>query len=1135
MQKIYTTILMIGFFAIGKIGFSQISLSQTTLNNYVANICGTGVSFSNVTLSGDARAIANFTGGISGGLGSTMNEGVVLTTGLVNTAGALTGTVTKDNDNSGVNGISQLNTIAGDPTFDGIILEFDFVPTTNQVNVNFQFGSEEYNWYVSGANGTFNDVFAFLISGPGITGSQNIALVPSTSTPVTINSINNGFASGGSVFFPTNACSTGPCLNCSYYNDNCSNTFNNAMNGFTTVLTASSAVIPCNTYHIRLMLADGYDAFLDSWVFIQKEGLYAVGTPPLALSAVYPFGNALYEECPPNNSTSFTIPAAQATDYSFNVTWSGTATSGVDYDPLPTTITIPAGQTSVTIPINVLGDGVTEGTETIICTYPISVCGMGTTTINVEDAGLFSVNAGPDTDICGGAVSANLSAVQANGTGNVTYSWDNGAGSTASVSVLPAATTTYTVTATDQCGRTTTDQVAVIVGTPPVIDAGTNTSICPGGNTTLSATGGISYSWDNGLGAGNGVSVSPAATTVYTVTGTAANGCSATDVVTVTVTAGPTVNAGSDQTICQGANISVSGSGAQTYSWNNGVSNGVSFSPASTQTYTVTGTDANGCQGTDQVTITVNPLPAVDAGAPQAVCSGGSVILNGSGAQAYTWNNGVTNGVSFLPASTQTYTVTGTDANGCQNTDQVTVSVNTPSAVDAGSAQSVCQGGAIILTGSGAQTYTWNNGVTNGVSFVPASTQTYTVTGTDANGCQSTDQVVVTVNPLPGVDAGNSQSVCQGTSVTLSGSGGQTYTWNNGVTNGVPFVPASTQTYTVTGMDANGCQNTDQVVVTVNPGPTVNAGADQSVCTGASVTLTASGAQTYIWNNGVTNGVAFTPGSTQTYMVTGTDANGCQGTDQVMVTVNPNPAVNAGSDQTICLGSSITLNGSGASTYSWSNGEQNHAVITPALGVHTLTVTGTSAFGCQGTDVVDITVVPVPIAGLGASTPVSGQPDLEVIFTNSSVNANAYDFDFGNGLTFHTNDLSATPGHTYSIPGTYTVVLTAGNGICTDTAQLTVVVLPFQPLIAVMPNIFTPNGDGNNDVFFIRLENAVSVEVTIVNRWGNKMTEFSGLTGFWDGSVNGNPAEDGVYFYNYTATGLDGTTQTGQGNVQLMR
>ncbi|MNK05549.1 PKD domain protein [compost metagenome] len=1131
MQKIYTTILMIGFFAIGKIGFSQISLTQTTINNYVANICGTGISFSNVTLSGDSRAIANFTGGVSGGLGATMNEGLVMTTGLANTANGLTGTALKDNDNSGVNNIPQLNTIAGSNTFDGIILEFDFVPITSQINVNFQFGSEEYNWYVDQG---YNDVFAFFISGPGITGSQNIALVPSTTTPVTINSINNGYAASG-FFFPTNACASGPCNNCTYYNDNCSNAYNNAMNGFTKVLTASSAVIPCNTYHIRLMLADGFDAFLDSWVFIQKAGLYAVGTPPLSLSAVYPFGNALYEECPPNNSTSFTIPVAQATDYSFNVTWSGTATSGVDYDPLPTTITIPAGQTSVTIPINVLADGITEGTETIICTYPISVCSTGTTTINVEDAETFSVSAGPDADVCGSGSSATLSATQTGGTGSVAYSWDNGLGSVASVSVLPSVTTTYTVTATDQCGRTTTDQVVVLVGAPPVINAGTNTSICPGGNAVLSATGGVSYSWNNGLGAGNGVTVSPTATTAYVVTGTGANGCSATDTVTISVTAGPTVNAGLDQTICQGATISVSGSGAQTYSWNNGVSNGVSFSPTSTQTYTVTGTDANGCQGTDQVTITVNAPPAVDAGSPQAVCSGGSIILTGSGAQAYSWNNGVTNGVSFSPTSTQTYTVTGTDANGCQNTDQVTVTVNTASVVDAGSPQAVCSGVSVILTGSGAQTYTWNNGVTNGVSFVPASTQTYTVTGTDANGCTNTDQVVVTVNALPVVDAGSPQAVCSGVSVILTGSGAQTYTWNNGVTNGVSFTPTSTQTYTVTGTDANGCTNTDQVTITINPSPTVNGGADQSVCQGGNVLLTATGAQTYVWTNGVANGVAFTPGATATYTVTGTNANGCQGTDQVTVTVNPNPVVNAGANQVICLGSSVTLNGSGASSYSWSNGAQNNSVITPSLGVNTFVLTGTSALGCQGTDTLVITVIPVPTAGLGANTPVSGNPDLEVEFTNSSSDATTYDFDFGTGVMFHTTDLSSTPDHTYSIPGSYTVILTAGNGICSDTTHLTVTVLPYAPIIAVMPNIFTPNGDGNNDVFFIRLENVTSVEVTIVNRWGNTMAKISGINDFWDGSVNGNPAEDGVYFYNYTATGLDGTTQAGQGNIQLMR
>ena len=216
------------------------------------------------------------------------------------------------------------------------------------------------------------------------------------------------------------------------------------------------------------------------------------------------------------------------------------------------------------------------------------------------------------------------------------------------------------------------------------------------------------------------------------------------------------------------------------------------------------------------------------------------------------------------------------------------------------------------------------------MAFTPAATTTYTVTGTSAAGCINTDQVIVTVNPLPTVNAGVDQTVCAGTAVTLNGSGAATYTWNNGVTNGVAFTPAATTTYTVTGTSAAGCINTDQVVVTVNPLPTVNAGADQTVCLGATVTLSGSGAATYTWNNGVTNGVAFTPAATATYTVTGTSAAGCINTDQVVVIVNPLPTVNAGVVQTICVGATVTLSGSGASTYTWNNGVTNGVAFTPS-------------------------------------------------------------------------------------------------------------------------------------------------------------------------------------------------------------
>ena len=289
--------------------------------------------------------------------------------------------------------------------------------------------------------------------------------------------------------------------------------------------------------------------------------------------------------------------------------------------------------------------------------------------------------------------------------------------------------------------------------------------------------------------------------------------------VTVTVGQAPNVSAGNNQTVCTGTAITLNGSGAATYSWDNGVNDGVSFTPAATQTYTVIGTNANGCTDTAQVTVTVNALPTVSAGQNQTVCSGTAITLNGSGATTYSWDNGVNDGVSFTPAATQTYIVTGTNANGCSNTAQVTVTVNALPNVIAGQNQTVCAGTAVTLNGSGANSYTWNNGVSNGVSFTPAATQTYTVTGTNANGCSNTAQVTVTVNALPSVSAGPDTTVCDSDfPVTISANGNPnlSYTWSNG-SNTQQTTFSAAGTYTVTVTDGFGCSASDDIIVINEP------------------------------------------------------------------------------------------------------------------------------------------------------------------------------------------------------------------------------------------------------------------------------------------------------------------------------
>lgn len=501
-------------------------------------------------------------------------------------------------------------------------------------------------------------------------------------------------------------------------------------------------------------------------------------------------------------------------------------------------------------------------------------------------------------------------------------------------------------------------------------------SVCNGAVATLSATGvinGSTLSWYNVATGGVALQTGATYTTGALTSGTsywveeATAGCPAgprTEVV-ITVNALPTVNAGVDQTVCSGANVTLSGSGASTYSWNNSVNNGVAFPATATTTYTVTGTDLNGCTGTDDVTITVSgTAPTANAGQDQTVCAGTSVSLTATGTGTFSWDNGVQQAAPFTATATTTYTVT-VDNGTCTNTDQVTIFVDQPSVAGTASVSDLdaCLNDPLTGTVTGQTgTVEWfvqapgfpvYNSAGTGASLTIATVPlagTYNVKAQVTSGAcpmVTTNIVTVVVNPLPAVNAGIDQSICAGNSATLTASGAVNYTWNNGVTNGIAFTPTGTATYTVTGTDTHGCMNTDNVVVTVTPLPTVNAGVDQTVCEGGSVTLNATGATTYSWNNGVTNGTAFTPTATMTYTVTGA-TNGCTNTDQVTVTVNPGPVASA-----TLSGNTITATPAGMS-YQWLNCTTSQPIAGATSATYTPTVNGSYAVevtsgGCTAT------------------------------------------------------------------------------------------------------------------------------------------------------------------------------------------
>lgn len=358
--------------------------------------------------------------------------------------------------------------------------------------------------------------------------------------------------------------------------------------------------------------------------------------------------------------------------------------------------------------------------------------------------------------------------------------------------------------------------------------------------------------------------------------------------------------AGNDVSICYGENIQLGASGGLTYSWspsgslsNASISNPVA-NPLTTTTYVVTMDQPWGCPATDNVVVTVNPLPTVTASVTAtSVCSGTPVTFNGGGANTYVWTGGVTDNVPYTPASTDTYTVNGTDIFGCSNTATITVTVNTPPTVTANAtATTLCAGDPVTLTGSGASSYTWTASVTDNVPFNPTATDTYTVTGTDANGCTNTDMITVTVNALPAVAANTTAAaVCDGSPVTLSGSGATSYVWTGGVTDNVAFVPVTTDTYTVTGTDGNGCSNTASVSVTVNSLPTVTVTLpmDTACQTAGTFTLGGESPAGGTWSGPGVSGNTFDPmtsglgtiGVDYTY----TDVNGCtaMATDSIWV------------------------------------------------------------------------------------------------------------------------------------------------------------------------------------------------------------------------------------------------------------
>jgi gliding motility-associated-like protein len=905
-------------------------------------------------------------------------------------------------------------------------------------------------------------------------------------------------------------------------------------------------------------------------------------------------------------TTSFSSTFITPDDASF--TYPNNSFCVTDIDPSPTVTGVNGGTFSSTPgltldPVSGTVDLSTSlpGNYTVTYQTPPSICsGIETFAIVVNDLPLLSPsNSGP---ICIGQA-VNLSASNA-----VSYTWDNGLGVGQNQTVSPTVTTAYTVTATDINGCSNSATTTVLVNPLPIVDAGTDIAVCSGNLATLNGSGALTYVWDNAVS--NGVPFAPLVTNTYTVTGTDNNSCSNTDQVVVTVNDLPVVSVGADQSVCENSSVVLSASGTPTISWDNGVTNNTSFVPnIGTTTYTATGTDANGCSNTASVNITVNPNPVVTILGNTSYCQGTSASLQvNTTAVSYVWSSGgnlqtetvttadnpisVTitdaNGCNatsaalsvteLLPVTTNnnieicqgqtatihgnietvdgTYTQVFPDVNGCDSTSNVVLTVNPLPIVNAGADFTICENTPITLTGSGVLLLSWDNGVVDNVPFLPPlGVTTYTLTGTDANGCSNTSSLDVTVLQNPFVDAGADLLVCDGEQVVLSAltpDPSTVLTWDNGVQNSIAFTPSiGVLNYQVTAIDINGCSSSDDVQVAVSPLPTVDAGANQIVCEGESTTLNASGATTYIWNNGVSNGVPFSPTQDTFYVVTGTTPLGCSSSDSVFIAIeNLNQVSFSANEVQGCAPLNVVFTGTDIpnSTCLWDFGNgftstscTSSSAVFLNTGCYDISYTSISQNGCESTaTLIDyVCVDESPTALFSSSTNQISLDASEVSFFNNSTGASSYSWDFsGQGTS-----TSLNPSFEFTIDDVtqFEINLTAISDLgCTDT--FTLLINSVEELLFYVPNSFTPDGNELNNLFlpiFTQGFDAFDYNLLIFNRWGEVVFESNNPTVGWDGTYGmdgGSIVKTGTYVWKIEfKTDQSDERKLSTGHVNVLR
>jgi len=991
-------------------------------------IGGNCFDITGVVYDGQSDQIGEFTNGLT-------NVGFV--SGVIMATGGI-GVAPGPNDSDGASAGYGIGTSDGDlqgltngALFDMANIEFDFTPTQSPLTFEYVFASEEYCEYV---NTQFNDVFGFFISGPGLNGTVNLAVVPATTTPITINTINHLTNSG---FYIHNTPASGN--NCNAIPPATGQATQELQyDGLTRKMVAVANVIPCSTYHIKLKIADVGDGVWDSAVFLKSGSFDGGGNASIDwLVNGQTDVDEVTEGCGTVELLIDRVGSNPSLPLSVSFTITGTATNGADFGPISSTYVIPSGTDQITIPVNIINDLVPEGAETVILTLnnPCSCLNPQEILTILDYNPLMPV--GDTIIICGPGV-ATVGVTVAGGVEPYTYQWNTG-GTDPTITPFVTLPTTYTVTITDACGKTSTARARVNINQLPIAQLlGPGPQICPGQSVflTVNFIGNgpfdINYNFNNNPGG--------------TITG---------------ITDDPYL-------------LEVTEAGS----------------------YQLTGViDGFGCPGTGLGTVIVTPsnlaLTGIASNVPCAGSPTGSInttVTGGQGPYNYAWQGPTQIGNVADPTGLQPgpYLVTVTDGFGCTGSQAFTVTSPPPLAPSIVSIQGVncynANGGNINLNvagGAPAYSYLWSNAATV-QDPQNLATGTYTVTITDGNSCTKTATAVVPSDfaaPTAMTSPPNSIT-CSLPNVTLDGTGSSSgpnfsYNWvaspGNIVSGSNTLNPIVNQsgTYILTVQNiTNGCTSSASSIVDANNAPpTASAGPNATLtCAATNVSLDGSGSSiggnfTYLWAaspGGIILGGSTTLNpivsaiGTYTLLVTNTQ-NGCTSTDLAVVNNNLTPpsASVAPPGLITCTVSQVTLDGSASSpagiSYQWTtsngfivSGQTTPTPVVSEAGEYILTVMNPSN-GCTSSQTVSVNQnfsAPIAVATVSNTiTCVNLQATVSAL-GSQMVPTDTYVWST-NGGNFVSGTNTLTP--IVNAPGTYSIVITNPTSMCTSQASIVVV------------------------------------------------------------------------------------------------